>query len=341
LQNIEQENERTTPRIEVIPEEDETESTPITTQAAKPTIPKNAVSAPIAAPVIQEVRNVEQTPEHPFRHAKDAIYTPPQVRNVGAIPKVTAPVNSKKPEPAYRTTPAIHDAKIANTVYQRALDTHLTITYHELLSLSPEVRAQIRDATSSKRVAPKDSAQSNLLEESDLTEDELSYLMPDEMILNDIEPTYTSTTMRNDEGPHLTPGSIVIEDPIEKYYKSLGPDEEPDADKIIVAKESSALRSIMPLVDNNMKVEAILDPGCQIVAMSEDICHELGLAYDPKIVLHMQSANGTVDPSLGLARNIPFHIGHLTLYMQVHIIQNPAYDILLGRPFDVLAQSVV
>jgi hypothetical protein len=98
---------------------------------------------------------------------------------------------------------------------------------------------------------------------------------------------------------------------------------------------------MLPLVDNQLKVEAILDPGCQIIAMSEDVCHELSLAYDPSIVLHMQSANGTVDPSLGLTRNVPFLIGSLTFYMQVHVIREPAYDILLGRPFDVLTASVV
>ena len=27
--------------------------------------------------------------------------------------------------------------------------------------------------------------------------------------------------------------------------------------------------------------------------------------------------------------------------MQVHVIRNPAYDILLGRPFDILTESVV
>ena len=55
--------------------------------------------------------------------------------------------------------------------------------------------------------------------------------------------------------------------------------------------------------------------------------------YDPAIKLNMQSANGTRDWSLGLARNVPFTIGTITLYLQVHIIDSPAYDILLGRPF--------
>jgi len=72
-----------------------------------------------------------------------------------------------------------------------------------------------------------------------------------------------------------------------------------------VAKESSALQSIHPLVDHQQHVEAILDPGSQIIAMAEDICFDLRLAYDPTIVLNMQSANGEVDQSLGLAHNVP------------------------------------
>ena len=55
----------------------------------------------------------------------------------------------------------------------------------------------------------------------------------------------------------------------------------------------------------------------------------------------MQSANGKVDQSLGLARNIPFQIGPITLFLQAHVLCAPAYQVLLGRPFDVLTQSVV
>jgi hypothetical protein len=55
----------------------------------------------------------------------------------------------------------------------------------------------------------------------------------------------------------------------------------------------------------------------------------------------MQSANGELDMSLGLARNVPFKIGTVTFYMQAHVIDSNAYDILLGRPFDVLTESVI
>ena len=55
----------------------------------------------------------------------------------------------------------------------------------------------------------------------------------------------------------------------------------------------------------------------------------------------MQLANGTCNLSLGLAHNVPFLIDLLTFYLQVHIIQLPAYDVLLGRPFNILTKSII
>ncbi len=75
--------------------------------------------------------------------------------------------------------------------------------------------------------------------------------------------------------------------------------------------------------------------------MSEDVCLSLGLIYDPTIKLNMQSANGEVDQSLGLVCNVPFQVGDIILYLQIHVICAAAYDILLGRPFDVLTKSIV
>jgi len=97
----------------------------------------------------------------------------------------------------------------------------------------------------------------------------------------------------------------------------------------------------MMLINNQTHVESIINPGLQIIAMSDAICHDLGLHYDPQIQLNMQSTNGTVDKSLGLARHIPCRIGNITLYLQIHVICNPAYNILMGQPFDVLTESIV
>ena len=97
----------------------------------------------------------------------------------------------------------------------------------------------------------------------------------------------------------------------------------------------------MPLINHNQYVESVLDPGSQVIAMSEAACHALALIYNPCICLCMQSANCEVDETLGLARNVPILIGDIMLYVQFHIIRNPAYDVLLGRPFDILVKSIV
>ena len=106
--------------------------------------------------------------------------------------------------------------------------------------------------------------------------------------------------------------------------------EDCSSDCLTIAKESSALRTILPLINHNQYVELVLDPGSQVIAMSEATCHALALIYDPHICLHMQSANREVDETLGLARNVPILVGDITLYVQFHIVRNPAYDVLLG-----------
>jgi hypothetical protein len=275
--------------------------------------------------VITPLPNIE--PEHPFRNAKDASYTPPVARNVGGILKVPAKA-APASAPAYKTLPPIHDASIAVDVYKRAMDSQITITQRELLSLSPEVRGQVRESTTTRRIpaAATNATQPSLQVTFD---DDIAY---------DVAPTFALGKTAEKIPPM---GSTIVTDPIELYYNSLEPGESPDIDRLTVAKESTAIRSIHALVDTSQKKECTVDPGCQVVAMSEATCHSLALVYDPRIRLNMESANGTFDWSLGLARNVPFLIGTITLYLQVHVIRSPSYEVLLGRPFDVLTESVI
>jgi len=94
-------------------------------------------------------------------------------------------------------------------------------------------------------------------------------------------------------------------------------------------------------VDEKADIECILDPGSMIIAMSDAVSHQLGIAYDPKISIRMQAANGEINNTLGLAKDVPFAAGGIVLLLQVHVVKSPAYDVLLGRPFDVITQSVV
>ena len=59
---------------------------------------------------------------------------------------------------------------------------------------------------------------------------------------------------------------------------------------------SLLLRNLTPLkIDHQIDTECIVDPGSQIIAMSEAMCHDLVLIYDPTIQLNMQLVNGEID----------------------------------------------
>ena len=94
-----------------------------------------------------------------------------------------------------------------------------------------------------------------------------------------------------------------------------------EADGLVVGQNKLALRTVFPVVNYRGHIEAILDPGCQIIAMSEKCAQELGLMYDPAITISMQSANGGGTPTKGMAHNVPFAFGNITLFLQVHIME--------------------
>ena len=210
------------------------------------------------------------------------------------------------------------------------METPITVTQRELLSLAPEVRARVADVTVKKRV-PRDTvpvAQAMVEEVTDNDE-------PSPRSQRLAQATHMPTAFTAARVPLAD--ATVIADPYEAYLREHKHGE-PD---MVVAAESNVLRAILPVIDGQDRVEAILDPGCQIVAMSEEVSNALALPYDPTVRLNMVSANRGIDQSLGLARNVPFLVGDIVLYLQVHVLCAPAYDILLGRPFDVLTQSVV
>ena len=326
-------------RVDISDDEDESsEKTP-----EKETIPKVVVQPPVkeknkvavtrpSIPVASRpaaVTEEDPAPEHPFRGAKDATYAPPP------NPKAGAPLPSieRKSDPAYKVQPPIYKANIATDVYSRSMDTPITVTQRELLSLSPEVRSQVREAITTKRIPTVGNPETSI--------EVANFLRIGDSDDEDEVPIFPTFAIPNSQHRVPPDGALVIPDPIEAYIRSLPPGTSPDPDRLVVACENSAVRSIFALVDNNRKKECILDSGCQVVTISKAVSHELVIAYDPTFRISMQSANGELDMSLGLARNVPFKIGPVTFYMQAHVIDSNAYDVLLGRPFDVLTESVI
>jgi hypothetical protein len=72
--------------------------------------------------------------------------------------------------------------------------------------------------------------------------------------------------------------SITVPNLYETYMNSLAPGERPIP--LNVAQELHALRLITMVIDNREEVEGIIDPGSQIIAMLEAVCHDIGLAYN-------------------------------------------------------------
>jgi hypothetical protein len=210
---------------------------------------------------------------------------------------------AKDKKPAYHYVASIQNPRTVVDVYSKSMQAPLvTLSPEELFAISPEVCNRLREAITPKQVLS--------------------------------ETVSTHAFIANDEET-----SITVPDVYGTYINNLAPGERPIP--LNVAQESYTLQSITMVIDNGEEVEGIIDPGSQIIAMSEAVCHDTGLAYDLSIKLNMQSANGEVEQLLSLSRNVPCKINTITLYLQIHIIRSPAYDILLGRPFDVLTESTV
>ena len=140
-------------KITIIEEEDEAEVA--AARATKSSI-KEVIKEPVTRTTTTATVLVPQpviTQEHPFHNAKDAAYVPSANKN----PSTTAstPTILKRPEAAYKTLPPIHNPNIAAEVYKQSMEAPITITQCELLSLSSEVRSQVRDATTTKQVPNK------------------------------------------------------------------------------------------------------------------------------------------------------------------------------------------
>ena len=162
----------------------------------------------------------------------------------------------------------------------------------------------------------------------------------DQLLVNNLpeaKNTIVSQTLQNVQ--HFREGGIIVGCKVAQYYDTLPKSE--NARPIVVARASENLRVIYPFINNLRDVETLLDSGSQIVSMAEEVAEMLDITWDPNLKIVMQSANGGFSHTLGMARNVPFKIGDLTFYFQVHVLKDLPYQVLLGRPFDTVSRSMI
>ncbi|KAG5734182.1 hypothetical protein E4T56_gene1357 [Termitomyces sp. T112] len=278
-------------RIEALESSDASKATPSTSDPPATSTPSDSAPVPATKPadkgkapertVAKEQlpvakEPVAQPPIHPFSGLPSR-YAPPANRNFAAPNKAN--------DGAYRTMPPIYDIEQSKAVFKQVLRTQVTILVGKLCSVSQDIRNQFRTAVTPKRSV---GASANTVQDSsDIFEEILPTFAIEEPQFSLGSNADTAKGLTADKAP------FASVDPVEAYIDSLPPGEEPVV--LTVTKESQSLRTVMMLINNKEEVECIHDSGSQIISMSAEIASDIGLSYDPNIVLNMQSANGTMD----------------------------------------------
>jgi len=105
------------------------------------------------------------------------------------------------------------------------------------------------------------------------------------------------------------------------------------------APDMAYLRVVPAIVNRVSKEEVLLDSRSQIVSMTKKVTTVNKVAWDPNLSIQMQSANGSFSRTCRLARNVPFTLGEVTVLLQVHIMEEVPYTVLMGWPFDSIIES--
>ena len=273
----------------------------------------------------------------PFRDVPE-LETVPTDRPVRDTHKTR--IESEKHVPAFKTRAPVEDLEL-DDLLDCILKADVTIKLGTLLKSVKGTRETLRKLLTSKRVPiePKMAARIELMNDDALKYWETYAKTNDLVDLLDVRDlSVASYTVLCEDTQDLPKGSVVVSDPVLQYLNTLPVTENPKP--IFVAQESYALRTVFPLINDKTCEESILDGGSQIVSMSKETAEKLRLTWDPRILIHMQSTNGQFEKSLGLVKNVPFKFGKLVIYLQVHVINDPAYKVLLGRPFDAVTRSI-
>jgi gag-polyprotein putative aspartyl protease len=224
----------------------------------------------------------------------------------------------------------------AKELLKNTLQHPITLTAEDLLNVSEPMRMELKKLLTKKRLEKKSVHFSG--DTSGIDGPWRNVSSPSVKGKVTTLPDATCEILKEDKDG-LRKGDIVIGDPVSQYLATLRPGEKPKP--IVVARESQGLRAIYPLINTVGVTESLLDSGSQIISMSKKVADELGVKWNSEFTIEMESANRSLESTLGLAKNVPFSCGAITVYLQVHIMSNPAYKVLLGRPFDIVTESLV
>jgi hypothetical protein len=234
-------------------------------------------------------------------------------------------------------TPSAHRKRQADElIAERILQGEIVLKAHEVVELAPSVKRCLARKLKNRNVKPRTAkVQKKKGPEMTMGETAKPAAAPEteEIDYYNVEDMSGYTYEILSEGKHV--GAVIHRDPVEQFLKDR-PREDKDKPFIMKSRTSEALRVTVPTIQDKFQKECIMDSGSQIISMNFEVAMQMNLDYDPTIKIHMQSANGDLNATAGLAENVHFVFGTFHVYLQIHLIRDTPYDVLIGRPFDVL-----
>ncbi len=294
-------------RLEEVPDQDDDEVTTLSKQLSSATVKDEVIRLCAQLQQAKERKNRHQVfdgVELPTMRPPGQKPEPPKARSTDNRPNDNR-TNDNRPavyEPRPRTedrqfkfVSPVDDPAVVKNVLDKSLEQSVLITQRQLLALSPDARKYLHNLTGVKKVAATGTAA--LLEEADEH--------PVEQYL-DIE---SSRVVHHPACPHGRP----YEDSSTADFLSL--------------------RTIDVLIDGTAKVDCILDSGSQFIAMHRSVWEQTNLSLQQDRGTIVESANNTRSRTLGLIEGAAFTLGGLTIYVNVQVVEDAPFLVLLGRPF--------
>ncbi|KAF5323887.1 hypothetical protein D9611_008277 [Ephemerocybe angulata] len=253
-------------------------------------------------------KNEEEKPSNPAPKTQQPLspQAPPKLNQAPIAEAVTQPPPSKYihpnavAPPQFRFVTPIEDPARTASLAERSLDSPVSLSVRELLGVAPDLRKAVRELVTTKKVPLETVAPPK------------SYVATVEHDVDDVADSLVSVLLQNLKQQEV---------------------------KATVANHTETLRTLELDLDGKVKVHAILDEGSQIIGLRRDIWERLGLPLRSDHTMVMESANGSTSRTLGVIPDLLVRIGTCEFRLQVQVVEEAGYEMLLGRPFHVLAQA--
>ncbi|KAG6326242.1 hypothetical protein ID866_12847 [Astraeus odoratus] len=94
-------------------------------------------------------------------------------------------------------------------------------------------------------------------------------------------------------------------------------------------------------LNDYIHIECLLDQGTQIVTIRHDLWEALGVPICPDLATMLEAANKSKEEMLGVVKNVCLKISGMEFKLQIHVVGDTPFDLLLGHPFFSLSSCVM